>query len=64
MQKAIVNTGVCTGHDACPARKSCPTKAIVQIDPGEMAVINSSSCRGCGDCISACPMGAIDIRQT
>ena len=43
----------------CVARKQCPTKAIVQLDPGEMPQIDPSLCRGCSDCLAACPARAI-----
>ncbi|MHB9053229.1 MAG: 4Fe-4S binding protein [Thermoleophilia bacterium] len=63
MQLAEVNTERCNGHEECPARKACPTKALFQMDPGEVVTVNGSLCRGCGDCIAACPEQAIKIRQ-
>ncbi len=63
MQLAEVSVDACSGHDKCPARKVCPTKAIFQMDPGEAAVVDGTLCRGCGDCVLACPERAIRIRQ-
>ncbi|MHB8859834.1 MAG: 4Fe-4S binding protein [Thermoleophilia bacterium] len=63
MQLAEVDTERCSGHEKCPARKACPTKALFQMDPGEVVTVNGSLCRGCGDCIAACPEQAIRVRQ-
>lgn len=63
MQLAKVETDICSGHESCPARKACPTKALFQMDPGEVVTVNGSICRGCGVCISACPEKAIRLRQ-
>jgi len=63
MQLAEVRAERCTGHKKCPAGKACPTKALLQLDPGETATVDVSLCRGCGDCVSACPDQAINIRQ-
>ncbi len=63
MQLAEVKVDLCNGHKNCPARKACPTKALLQMDPGEVAVVNGSLCRGCGVCVSACPERAINIKQ-
>ena len=63
MQLAEVTMELCSGHKSCPARKACPTKALFQMDPGEVVTVNGSLCRGCGDCVSVCPERAISIRQ-
>ncbi|MBE0429769.1 MAG: 4Fe-4S binding protein [Thermoleophilia bacterium] len=63
MRTAVVSTYQCTGHDRCPARKNCPTRALTQMDPGETAVVNQSLCRGCGDCVKACPERAIILQD-
>ena len=63
MQQAIVITERCTAHDKCPAREVCPTKALFQMDPGEVAVVNGALCRGCGTCVAACPEKAIKVRH-
>ena len=63
MMQAYISADNCQAHERCPARKKCPTKALVQLDPGEVAAINTSLCRGCGDCVAACPERAIGLRQ-
>ncbi|MCL4309723.1 MAG: 4Fe-4S binding protein [Actinomycetota bacterium] len=63
MQQAVVDSESCAAHERCPARDSCPTKALFQMDPGEIVTVNGSLCRGCGDCVSACPEKAIRIRH-
>ncbi|MHB9112451.1 MAG: 4Fe-4S binding protein [Thermoleophilia bacterium] len=63
MQLARVEANTCSGHKSCPARKACPTKALFQMDPGEVVTVNGSLCRGCGDCVAACPEKAIKVSQ-
>ncbi|MFA5802341.1 MAG: 4Fe-4S dicluster domain-containing protein [Thermoleophilia bacterium] len=63
MQIAVITSDDCSGHDKCPARKECPTKALVQLDPGEVVTVLGSLCHGCGDCVAACPEQAIRIKQ-
>jgi len=49
----------CQACRKCPARTECWTKALLQIDPGEAPVVESSLCYGCHKCVPACPYGAI-----
>jgi len=63
VQLARVESNICSGHEICTARKTCPTKALFQMDPGEAVMVNGSLCRGCGDCVVACPEKAIKIYQ-
>ena len=63
MQQAVVNVDKCSAHDKCPAREACPTRALLQMDPGEIAVVNGALCRGCGNCVAACPDKAIKVRS-
>lgn len=44
------------GHPACAV--ACPERAIRQGANGLVAV-DGAACNGCGDCIGACPYGAI-----
>lgn len=41
------------------ARQVCVTRALVQIERGDVPVIETSRCRGCNICFLACPFGAI-----
>ncbi len=63
MQQAVIDYSRCEGHDPCPAREACPTKAIIQMDRGEVAIVNGALCLGCGDCVPACPDKAIKVRH-
>lgn len=43
-----------------PCVRSCPNDAIYQ-RPDGIVLINRQKCEGAGDCVEACPYGAIDI---
>jgi len=46
----------------CVAALACSHKLLKQIDgPYEVPMTDPSLCRGCGDCVRACPMKAIQI---
>ena len=46
----------------CPASKTCTHKLLLQEAPGEgPMLISMKMCVGCGDCVKACPLGAIKI---
>ncbi|MBU0492501.1 MAG: 4Fe-4S binding protein [Chloroflexi bacterium] len=49
----------CASCRKCIARKSCKSKAIIQLDPSEPPTIDASRCYGCHACIPACPNEAI-----
>jgi len=45
-----------------PCQKACPTNAIeTNYSPLEANRIHEELCIGCGECVSACPFGAITI---
>jgi MinD superfamily P-loop ATPase len=54
-----IDPDLCQLCQRCLAAKSCRTKAIIQIDPGEMPYLEADRCRGCWFCLSTCPTGAI-----
>jgi Fe-S-cluster-containing hydrogenase component 2 len=54
-----INPNLCQLCPRCAAVKACRTKAIVQIDPGEIPYLEASRCRDCWLCIPACTNGAI-----
>jgi Fe-S-cluster-containing hydrogenase component 2 len=39
----------------------CPTQAISSKDPLRVNQIDEKLCIGCGECVRACPFGAISI---
>ena len=51
-------------NGTCVAIKACSHKVIIQIDGAfEQPMINHELCQGCWECIEACPLGAIYIRE-
>jgi len=46
----------------CAAVLACSHKLLKQIEgPYEMPMTHPSLCQGCGDCVRACPLKAIEI---
>ncbi len=54
-----IDPDLCQSCQRCTAAKACRTKAIVQIDPGEIPYLEPDRCRDCWACIPACPNGAV-----
>ena len=52
--------GRCFGG-RCPAVEACPRGLLRQEEPYDEPMLDSSICRGCGDCVPACPQGAIKL---
>lgn len=44
--------------------ESCPTKALYRDSETEAVLVNQKDCVGCGLCIEACPIGAIQLHPT
>ncbi len=47
------------GH--CAAISSCPLKIIQQEEKYGFPMANSSICKGCAKCVSACPLNALSL---
>ena len=64
MKIAQVDYETCRACPKCPARTACRTKALIKLDRDEPAVVKTSDCMGCGDCVDACPFDAITMKET
>jgi len=50
-------------HGVCAAAAACTHKLLKQEAPYEAPIPHQSMCRACGDCIKACPFGAIKMAK-
>ena len=51
-------------HGVCQAARSCRHKLLEQEDPKDSPMLLSiRMCVGCGTCVPACPLGAIEIKS-
>ena len=48
-------------NGVCIAALACNYKVLKQVEPNEMPMMDPLLCMGCGDCMRACPAGAIRI---
>lgn len=67
---ALVDYDICNpqkcdpNHGICASVSACTHKVVKQIDgPFEPPVIFHDMCMGCWDCMEACPLDAIQIKQ-
>ncbi len=60
---ALVNYNLCQPRQCgvCAAVAACTRKLMVQESSDRSPMTNPSICRGCGDCVRACPFKAIVI---
>ncbi|MDD5448079.1 MAG: 4Fe-4S binding protein [Actinomycetota bacterium] len=45
----------------CVAALACTRKLLKQEAPYEAPMADPSLCKGCGDCVRACPLKAVEI---
>jgi translation initiation factor RLI1 len=51
-------------HGLCRAARSCSRKLLEQEEPRESPMLLSiKMCVGCGSCVPACPLGAVEIKN-
>ncbi|MBT3363200.1 MAG: 4Fe-4S binding protein [Chloroflexi bacterium] len=48
-------------NGVCSAARACEKKLMKQLDPYDPPMTRSVSCKGCGDCVTACPFEAVSI---
>lgn len=62
---ALVDFGKCDPDQCeggmCAAAHVCPQKRLVQEAPCEAPLPYPGPCRGCGECVRACPLQAIKL---
>ena len=62
---ALVNYNKChpekCDNGVCAAALACPHKLLKQEARYEIPITDPSICRGCGDCVRACPLKAIEV---
>ena len=51
------------GNGICLAAKVCEQKLLYQEKEYEIPLAIPSSCRGCSDCIRACPLKAVRLSK-
>jgi MinD superfamily P-loop ATPase len=62
MHKAFIDPEKCGHCVECKAAKACHLKAIIRIDFSEPSVVETTYCRGCGDCMAKCNLAAIVLK--
>ena len=50
-------------NGVCLAAQVCERKLLTQETVYQAPMTNPSLCRACGDCLRACPLGAIQISR-
>ncbi len=65
MPRAVIDPSLCRPEACdsgiCPARKSCPAKAIWQPERGETPFLDPGRCHGCAKCLAVCKPKAIRL---
>ena len=52
------------GGGICAAAEACSKTVLEQIDGTfEAPIVDQDMCLGCGDCVEACPLDAIQIKH-
>jgi len=67
MPVVVIDNKACDRSPGCPARRACPSGAIVPLNGGAYPGANGytiieDKCTGCGACIRVCAGSAIRFR--
>jgi Fe-S-cluster-containing hydrogenase component 2 len=67
MTPAHIDNRSCDRSPGCPARRACPSGAIVPLEGGRYPgangyTVEEDKCTGCGICAQYCAGGAVRIR--
>jgi Fe-S-cluster-containing hydrogenase component 2 len=54
-----IDPALCHTCERCQARSVCRTRAILQLEPADLPIVEVDRCRGCLVCLPACPYGAV-----
>jgi Fe-S-cluster-containing hydrogenase component 2 len=54
---------VCSNCADAPCIAACPTGAAFRDASVPVVRIDEDACIGCGDCVQACPFGAVDMNE-
>ena len=54
-----IDPRLCHTCERCQARSVCKTRAIRQLEPADLPIVEVERCRGCLVCLPACPYGAV-----
>ena len=67
---ALVDYKICSPNECnpdkgiCAAVEACSKTVLEQIDGAfEAPIVDQDMCLGCGDCVEACPLDAIQIKH-
>jgi len=58
-EKRTSKPSACRHCGRPPCAKACPVDAIVKNEKTKLVELNKDECIGCGECVEACPFGAI-----
>jgi Fe-S-cluster-containing hydrogenase component 2 len=56
-----IDPALCRACERCQARAVCRTRAILQLEPADLPIVEADRCRGCLVCLAACPYRAVTV---
>jgi len=58
---AVIDFMACAACRNCDAAETCERHAIIREEHDEPPFVLQPKCKGCGDCVVACPFKAIRL---